>query len=183
MANIAGGQSPSTKAARQGAIMDILAFQDVASQDQLRQELAARGIETAQATLSRDLMEMHATKVRNRDGLLIYSVPDWDGSPTRMSESSPSRLGRWCQDLLIAGDLTDNLLVLRTPVGAANLLGSAIDSARLEGSLGTIAGDDTILVICRSADDAIRIRDELLELAEPNLSSATKAKLDTQVKE
>ncbi len=183
MAGFGGGQAPSTKAARQGAIMEILASQDVASQDQLRQELAAKGIETAQATLSRDLMEMHATKVRDRDGSLIYSVPDWDGSPTRQSESSPVRLARWCQDLLIAGDMTDNLLVLRTPVGAANLLGSAIDSARLPGILGTIAGDDTILVICRGSDDAKRIRDELLELAEPNVSSAYKAKLDSQVKE
>lgn len=168
MAVDAGGGNLSTKAARQGAITDILAASDVASQDQLRRELSARGIETAQATLSRDLLEMRATKVRNREGVLIYSVPDWDGSPTRHSEASPSRLARWCQDLLITGDVADNLLVLRTPVGAANLLGSAIDSARLEGVLGTIAGDDTIAVICRHAADAIRINSELLALAEPN---------------
>lgn len=183
MATTSGGQSPSTKAARQGAIMDILASHDVASQDHLRRELSAIGIETAQATLSRDLLEMRATKVRNKDGVLIYSVPDWDGAPTRQSESSPARLARWCQDLLITGDMTDNLLVLRTPVGAANLLGSAIDAARLDGVLGTIAGDDTILVICRSEADAVRTSDELLSLAEPSLAAMSKSRLDTQTKE
>lgn len=164
------GRIPSTKTARQGAIMSILAAQDVSSQDQLRQELLSRGIEIAQATLSRDLLEMRATKVRNQKGNLIYSVSDWDGSPTGHSEKTTARLGRWCQDLLITGDVAGNLLVLRTPVGAANLLGSAIDSARLTGVLGTIAGDDTILVIGRTSNDAERTKVELLALAEPGIN-------------
>lgn len=176
MAKQSGAVIPSTKAARQGAIMDILASQEVSSQYQLRQELASRGVETAQATLSRDLLEMRATKVRTPRGNLVYSVPDWDGSPTGQSEKNTVRLARWCQDLLITGDVAGNLLVLRTPVGAANLLGSAIDSARLEGVLGTIAGDDTILVIARTVADADRTKTELLSLAEPSSASIEQPK-------
>lgn len=173
-----GGRTPATKTARQGAIRDILAGQDVSSQGQLREELLARGIEIAQATLSRDLLEMRATKVRNRDGSLIYSVSDWDGAPTGGAEKTVARLARWCQELLITGEVAGNLLVLRTPVGAANLLGSAIDSARMSGVVGTIAGDDTVLVIGRSPGEAESTRAHLLALAEPGSVTAGEALKD-----
>lgn len=163
----------ATKAARHGMILEILATQPISSQEQLRQELAAQGIETAQATLSRDLLEMQATKVRTTQGTLVYSVPDIDGSLTHEPEASSARLVRWCQDLLIAGDIAKNFVVLRTPVGAANLLASAIDSARLSGVLGTIAGDDTILMICRTDEVAEETYAHLLELAEPSLGQSS----------
>ncbi|WP_043536549.1 arginine repressor [Actinomyces polynesiensis] len=158
---------PTTKTARRGAIIDILAGRAVTSQEQLRRELAARGVETTQATLSRDLLEMRATKVRNSEGVQVYSVPDADGGHTHEAEASQARLVRWCQDLLVATDLAGNLLVLRTPVGAANLLGSAIDAVRMDGIAGTIAGDDTVLVICRTPAHAVRVQSALLELADP----------------
>lgn len=158
---------PATKTARRGAIIDVLASQAITSQEQLRRELAAMGVDTTQATLSRDLLEMRATKVRNAAGVQVYSVPDADGSHTHEAEASQARLVRWCQDLLVATDLAGNLLVLRTPVGAANLLGSAIDAVRMEGIAGTIAGDDTVLVICRTPPDADRVQSALLELADP----------------
>ena len=166
---------PMTKTARRGAIIDILAGQAVTSQEQLRRELAALGIETTQATLSRDLLEMRATKVRNSGGVQVYSVPDSDGSHTHEAEASQARLERWCQDLLVATDLTGNLLVLRTPVGAANLLGSAIDAVRMDGVAGTIAGDDTILVICRSESDGERVQAALMRLADPNAADPSAA--------
>lgn len=159
---------PTTKTARRGAIIDILAGQAINSQEQLRRELAALGIETTQATLSRDLLEMRATKVRNAHGVQVYSVPDADGGHTHEAEASHARLVRWCQDLLVATDLAGNLLVLRTPVGAANLLGSAIDAVRLEGIAGTIAGDDTVLVICRSDQDGAAVQSALMRLADPS---------------
>jgi len=158
---------PATKTARRGAIIEVLASQAITSQEQLRRELAAMGVDTTQATLSRDLLEMRATKVRNAAGVQVYSVPDADGSHTHEAEASQARLVRWCQDLLVGTDLAGNLLVLRTPVGAANLLGSAIDAVRMDGIAGTIAGDDTVLVICRTPADADRVQEALLELADP----------------
>lgn len=158
---------PATKTARRGAIIEMLASQAITSQEQLRRELAAMGVDTTQATLSRDLLEMRATKVRNAAGVQVYSIPDADGSHTHEAEASQARLVRWCQDLLVATDLAGNLLVLRTPVGAANLLGSAIDAVRMDGIAGTIAGDDTVLVICRTPTDADRVQAALLELADP----------------
>ncbi|MDN6428498.1 MAG: arginine repressor [Propionibacterium sp.] len=165
---------PATKTARRGTIIDILASRAITSQEELRRELADLGVETTQATLSRDLLEMRATKVRNAQGVQVYSVPDADGSHTHQAEASQARLVRWCQDLLVATDLAGNLLVLRTPVGAANLLGSAIDAVRMEGIAGTIAGDDTVLVICRTPSDARRVETSLLELADPGSSPATR---------
>ncbi|MFT0763127.1 arginine repressor [Actinomyces sp. F1_1611] len=163
----------ATKAARHGIITEVLASQPISSQEQLRRVLADRGIEIAQATLSRDLLEMEATKVRSEDGSLVYTVPNWDGTPTHQQEGTMTRLARWCQDLLISGDAAQNLLVLRTPVGAANLLGSAIDTARLDGVVGTIAGDDTILLICRDTEAAAAVYRQLLELADPAPSQKT----------
>lgn len=159
---------PDTKAARHGAIQDVLASRDITSQEQLRQVLRARGIETTQATLSRDLLEMRATKVRTSAGAQVYTVPDVDGGQTHGADAARARLVRWCQDLLVAADLAENLLVLRTPVGAANLLGSAIDAVRLDTVVGTIAGDDTVLVICRDRAAGEHTRGLLLALAEPH---------------
>lgn len=167
-------QAPGTKAARHGAIVEILATTTVTSQEELRQLLASQGIETVQATLSRDLVELHATKVRNADGMLVYSVPDIDGTQTHEVEGSWARLNRWTADLLLSGDIALNQLVLRTPIGAANLLGSVIDAARLPGVIGTIAGDDTVLVICRDASSASQLLENLTEIA--NSNSAGKKK-------
>lgn len=159
------GGGPATKAARHAAIVEILATNQIASQEQLREQLSARGIDTAQATLSRDLLELQAAKVRTSEGILIYSVMDADGAPTHMADSAGVRLARWCQDLLVTGDLAQNIVVLRTPVGAANLLASAIDAARLEGVVGSVAGDDTIFVACRSGKDAAHVLQTVLGLA------------------
>ena len=159
---------PATKAARHGVIVEILAQRAISSQEELRLALAERGIAIAQATLSRDLLELRATKVRSRSGALVYTVPDWDGAPTHMAEESHARLARWCQELLVGGETAQNLLVVRTPVGAANLLGSAIDGARLSGVVGTVAGDDTVLLICRNDAAATETYEELMRLAEPS---------------
>lgn len=155
-----------TKAARHDAILAIVRNQPIASQAELRQALADRGFEKDQATVSRDLAELNATKVKNEDGIAVYSVPDETGRHTVSQDLTKTRLARWCQELLVSAIGTDNLLVLRTPAGAANLLGSAIDHSLLEGVLGTIAGDDTILVICEGVDRATDVRSLLLRLAD-----------------
>lgn len=158
---------PQTPNARREAIRDILASEQIGSQKELRERLADKGIEVTQATLSRDLVDMRATKVRTAEGSRVYSVPDIDGALTHEGEGGRLRLQKWCQALLVTSILVDHQLVLRTTVGAANLLGSAIDAVRLEEIAGTIAGDDTILVICRSAADARATQKYLMELAEP----------------
>lgn len=158
---------PQTRAARQEIIRALLASEEIGSQKDLQTRLAAKGVDVTQATLSRDLVDMRATKVRNAAGTRVYSVPDIDGGATHDGEAGHVRLAKWCQSLLVTSNRVEHQLVLRTTVGAANLLGSAIDAVRMEEVAGTIAGDDTILVICRSALDAENVQRLLLELAEP----------------
>ena len=158
---------PQTKTARREVIRDILAHSSIGSQEQLRAGLAARGIDVTQATLSRDLMDMRATKIRNASGVLMYSVPEVGGGQTHEGEAANVRLARWCQSLLVTSVRIGHQLVLRTPVGAANLLGSALDAVRMEGVAGTLAGDDTLLVICRSEVEAESVETVLMTLAEP----------------
>jgi Arginine repressor len=157
--------TPPTKAARHAAIVDILATNSIGSQEQLREYLAQQGIETAQATLSRDLLELRATKVRSSDHGLVYSVSGADGIPTHLPDGAASKLARWCQELLVGGNVAQNLVVLRTRVGGANLLGSAIDVSHIPGVVGTIAGDDTIFLACDEAMSAKDVLEELLEFA------------------
>lgn len=156
---------PSTRAARHALIREVLAENVISSQEGLRSHLATLGVETTQATLSRDLMDLRATKVRNADGVQVYSVPDVDGSSTHEAEVSVAKMTRWTQELLVAVDCVGHQLILRTPVGAANLLASSIDAARFDDIAGTLAGDDTILLICRGDDAAQRVQELLLRIA------------------
>ena len=106
-----------------------------------------------QATLSRDLVELDAVKVRAASGALVYAVPGEGGDrrPAAPGETAAARhrLARLCGELLVSAEASANLVVLRTPPGAAQFLASAIDKAELRDVLGTIAGDDTVLVIGR----------------------------------
>lgn len=155
-----------TKTARHDVITELIQSLPVTSQEQLRKMLAEKGFETAQATLSRDLAELQAVKVKTNAGVAVYSIPDVNGRHAASAEESNPRLARWCQDLLVSAQEAGNQLVLRTPAGAANLLGTAVDSSRLSGVLGTIAGDDTILVICETPARALELRQFLAKLAE-----------------
>jgi transcriptional regulator of arginine metabolism len=141
--------SEVSRAARQARIVATLASAEVRSQTELAALLAADGIEVTQATLSRDLEELGAVKLRGADGGMgIYVVPE-DGSPLRGVPGGTGRLPRLLSELLVATDATGNLAVLRTPPGAADYLASAIDRAALPYVVGTIAGDDTIFVAAR----------------------------------
>lgn len=155
-----------TKVARQAAILEIINSEPVTSQENLRNALLERGFETVQATLSRDLAEMRAIKVKTTSGLTAYSIPDELGRHVSGPDRTNARLARWCQDLLVSAQTAQNMVVIRTPAGAANLLGSAIDTAHIRNIAGTIAGDDTILLVCPTVDDAEEIRALLIGLAE-----------------
>ena len=141
--------SSPTRVGRQARIVTLLSSNPISSQTELATLLAAEGIEVTQATLSRDLEELGAVKLRGADGGVgVYVVPE-DGSPVRGVTGGTERLSRLLGELLVAVDASGNLAVLRTPPGAAHYLASAIDRASLPQVVGTIAGDDTIFVMAR----------------------------------
>jgi transcriptional regulator of arginine metabolism len=143
------GAKPHGRAARQARIVAIVAAREVRSQAELAALLADEGVEVTQATLSRDLEELGAVKLRGADGGSgRYVVPD-DGSPVRGVTGGTDRLSRLLAELLVSVDASGNLAVLRTPPGGAHYLASALDRSALAEVVGTIAGDDTVLVVAR----------------------------------
>ncbi|MCV7430283.1 arginine repressor [Mycolicibacterium bacteremicum] len=141
--------SSPTRVGRQARIVTLLSSHAISSQTELAALLAADGIEVTQATLSRDLEELGAVKLRGADGGVgVYVVPE-DGSPVRGVSGGTERVTKLLGELLVSTDSSANLAVLRTPPGAAHYLASAIDRASLPQVVGTVAGDDTIFVIAR----------------------------------
>jgi transcriptional regulator of arginine metabolism len=167
--------SPTTKSARHQRIIDLVTHHDVRSQTELAELLAGRGVHVTQATLSRDLVELDAVKIRSASGALVYAVPaeggDRSPSATRETAAALDRLARLCGDLLVSADASANLVVLRTPPGAAQFLASGFDKADLGDVLGTIAGDDTLLVIARDAAGGEALARRFLALANHDTSS------------
>jgi transcriptional regulator of arginine metabolism len=170
--------SPGTKAARQAQISGILARTQVRSQEELADLLAQRGVRVTQATLSRDLEEMGAVRLR-AGGTLVYALPggaDGPGGlagPAGPDDHPPGALPRAATDLLLTAEASANLVVLRTPAGGAQLLASAIDHAAWPPILGTVAGDDTVLVITRDPAGGGMVARALLELAERKAAGTT----------
>jgi transcriptional regulator of arginine metabolism len=184
--------SPATKTARQAQIAAILAQADppVRSQDELVERLAQRGVRVTQATLSRDLEELGAVRLRAGDGALVYALPGEAGGPGSMpgglaepadvpqpAEAGPgpaadlgvepsARLARVTAELLVTAEASANLVVLRTPAGAAQFLASVIDHSAWPSILGTVAGDDTVLVIARDPAGGADLARALLRLAD-----------------
>lgn len=156
---------PTTRAARHAIIAEIIAGANIASQELLRVALREKGINVTQATLSRDLVELRATKVRMADGKQGYVLPSPDELPD-VTMAARDHLERWCKDLLLTARVAYNQVVVRTPPGAAQILASSIDRAVLGGVLGCIAGDDTILVVTEDEERARSLKDTLLRLAE-----------------
>jgi transcriptional regulator of arginine metabolism len=158
---------PTTKAARHARIVTLLGEHQIRSQAELAALLDEAGVRVTQATLSRDLDELGAVKLRTPDGgLPVYVVPE-DGSPLTArgaDDAPPHRLARLIGELLTSADASGNLVVLRTPPGAAQFLASALDRAGLPDVIGTIAGDDTILVVARDQNGGRALADHLLTL-------------------
>jgi len=204
--------SPVTKAARQAQIADILTRAWVRSQEELADLLAQRGVRVTQATLSRDLEELGAVRLRGAGGTLVYALPGDPGGPGsrpgglpgppagslpgpsgpsgpsgppsppgppgpsgswpgawlsgRTDEGASGTLARVGPELLLSAEASANLVILRTPAGAAQFLASAIDHAGWPSILGTVAGDDTVLVISREPAGGNELAESLLRLAE-----------------
>jgi transcriptional regulator of arginine metabolism len=167
-----------TRSARQARIRDLIEARQVTSQTQLAALLAEDGVEVTQATLSRDLEELGAVKLRGADGAPASYVLPPENAPLRPAQSSsaPARLTRMLGELLTAAEGSANLAVLRTPPGAAQFLASAMDKVALPDVLGTIAGDDTVLVIARQPDGGPALAARLLGLAARGTGDTTETR-------
>jgi transcriptional regulator of arginine metabolism len=138
---------------RQGQILKLLSSQAVASQDALRRQLGQLGMRVTQATLSRDLRELR----------LVKTAEGYRPLDTAANEVSPlPALARALKEFLLDVRPAQNMLVLKTPPSGAQPLAAAVDAERWKEVAGTLAGDDTVLVICssRGACNAIRKRIE-----------------------
>lgn len=154
-----------SRAARHARIGEILARRPVRSQTELAEALAEEGIAVAVATLSRDLDELGAVKLRAADGGAgRYVIPE-DGSHAPGIPGGTDRLMKLLGELLVSADHSGNTAVLRTPPGAANFLASAVDRANLDDVVGTIAGDDTIFVLARDPVTGAVLAERLASLA------------------
>ena len=147
------------KARRQSAILDVLEHEAVRSQEQLRQRLSSRGFEVTQATLSRDIKELGLLK-RSSDG--AYQPA---GAEATSGASAVDALGRALAEYLVNVEPVQQLIVLRTGAGQAQLLALAIDRARLPEVVGTIASDHTILIIARDAKAAQAVVKQVRDMA------------------
>ncbi|HVQ87281.1 MAG TPA: arginine repressor [Actinomycetes bacterium] len=159
-----------TKTARQQRIVDTLSAHAVRSQADLARLLSDDGVSVTQATLSRDLDELGAVRVRTPDGLLVYAVPAEGGDHSFVAaveeHTALERLTRRLGELLVSADASANLVVLRTPPGGAHFLASAIDHSLLTDVIGTIAGDDTVMLVTREPRGGRAVAQQLLERAE-----------------
>lgn len=145
-ANVPG---PVTRTTRQALIVKILDRQRVTSQVQLSELLLDEGIDITQATLSRDLDELGARKVRPDGGRAFYAIGPVDNTVPEDLRGPQEKLRRMLDELLVSTDHSGNIAMLRTPPGAAQYLASFIDRVGLREVVGTIAGDDTVFVLAR----------------------------------
>jgi transcriptional regulator of arginine metabolism len=138
----------ATKANRQHRIAKLLMEQSVTSQTQLVELLASDGVTATQATVSRDLEDLGAIKVRVPGGETVYAIPELPKAQVAPEDHLRRVLGEWAADVVSSG----NLVVVRTPPGSAHVVASALDRAGITEIVGTVAGDDTLLVI---ADETV----------------------------
>ena len=151
----------SSKVQRQQAIAKLIGKHSVTNQPQLVDLLAVDGIAATQATVSRDLEDLGAVKVRVPGGETVYAIPEYE--PARLAPEDQLRrvMGEWVAEVKRSGDL----VVLRTPPGCAHVVASALDRSGLEGVLGTVAGDDTLLCVAEEELGGEALAAQLRDLA------------------
>jgi transcriptional regulator of arginine metabolism len=140
------------KERRQRTIADLIRSEALANQEELAERLGSLGYAVTQATISRDLEQIGAVKVR-RGGQLSYALPD------QVQRAPAPRLAAVFRDWVRSIDTAANLVVIRTPPGSAHLVGVALDGSGMTDIVGTICGDDTIFVACRSGKEADALAD------------------------
>lgn len=146
------------KGQRQIKIRDLITNQEIETQEDLVNTLKAQGYKVTQATVSRDIKELHLVKVPLDDGRYKYSMPvDQKFNPLH-------KLKRSLHDNFVHIDFANNLVVMKCLPGTANAIGALIDNLEWDDILGTICGDDTILIICRSNDQSKIVVDQILKM-------------------
>jgi len=151
----------SSKVQRQQTIVTLIGRHAVTNQPQLVELLAAEGIAATQATVSRDLDDLGAVKVRVPGGETVYAIPEYE--PARIAPEDQLRrvMGEWVAEVRRSG----NLIILRTPPGCAHVVASALDRSGIDGVIGTVAGDDTLLVVAEEDIGGPELAARLKELA------------------
>lgn len=150
-----------TKHQRQHRITKLLETKAVGSQGHLVDLLAGEGIEATQTTVSRDLEELGAVKVRLPGGETAYALPELPSQQVAPEDHLRRVLGEW----VVEADYSGNLIVLRTPPGSAHVVGSALDRSGFPGVIGTVAGDDTVLVVASEASGGAAVAERLAAVA------------------
>jgi transcriptional regulator of arginine metabolism len=150
-----------SKQQRQHLVAQLLERERVASQAQLVALLAERGVKATQATVSRDLEELGAVKIRVAGGETAYALPELPVQQIVPPDHLRRVLGEWAVAVAWSGPL----VVVRTPPGSAHVVGSALDRSGLVGVVGTVAGDDTVLVVVEEAVGAATVGRRLRVLA------------------
>ena len=150
-----------TKPQRQHRIQRLLEEHAVSTQEALVDLLAADGVVATQATVSRDLEDLGAIKVRLPGGDTVYAVP----AMPREAVAPEDHLRRVCSEWVVEVSHSHNLVVLRTPPGSAHVVGSALDRAGLAEVLGTVAGDDTVLLIAAESTTGAAVARRISALA------------------
>jgi len=150
-----------SKQSRQHMIAKLLEAHAVTSQPQLVELLAGDGVVATQATVSRDLEDMGAIKVRATGGDSVYAIPELPKEQRAPEDHLRRVLGDWVVEV----SYSNNLVVLRTPPGSAHVVGSALDRADLDGILGTVAGDDTLLIVASEDIGGEKVAFQLRSLA------------------
>ncbi|MEY2772901.1 MAG: hypothetical protein RLZ49_211 [Actinomycetota bacterium] len=153
----------TNRASRLALIQDIITTNDVSSQGEIVLLLARKGVTVTQATLSRDLEILGAVKISKGASGLCYAIPD-DGTGTPITKDA-SRLSRAMSELAASVDYSGNIVVVRTSPGAASYLASTIDRSGLDSIIGTVAGDDTVMLVTRDPAGGATVCQELQDLA------------------
>jgi len=158
----------SSKTARQAAIARIIGAEAVSSQPHLVDLLRSEGITATQATVSRDLEDLGAVKVRVPGGEAVYALPEFEPQRVAPHEQLRRVMGEWVSEVNVSA----NLVVVRTPPGCAHVVASALDRSGLPGVIGTVAGDDTMLVIADEKLGGAELANKLRQLAGISVKAA-----------
>jgi transcriptional regulator of arginine metabolism len=151
-------ESRVNKGQRHIKIREMISNHDIETQDDLVELLKKANFNVTQATVSRDIKELHLVKVPMNDGRYKYSLPaDQRFNPLQ-------KLKRTLTDSFISIDYADHLIIMKTLPGNANAIGALIDKLDWEDLMGTICGDDTILIICRSKEVSADVSQRFLDM-------------------
>lgn len=163
--------APHTMSARRARIASLLAMHRVASQEQLGRLLADENFTVTQATLSRDLDALGARKQIDAAGVRYVVDPDTTHDVVHAADGGDAALARTVEELLLDADSAGNIAVLRTPPGAAQYLAGQVDRSGRFDTVGSVAGDDTIILVMRTPEAAHALCREMLGLAEARRTS------------